>query len=292
MLKRESEKLTNIDFLRDQTYSCVNLYDNEISDISAIGDDRSIIKLILDKNRLENVDPIQGHPTLRHVSAMMNKLTTLDFLKRTRIECIVLAGNAIVNIDALRHNMLVTHVDLTRNSIEDIDALACNSTIERLNLNTNKITSIIPLRHVFSLRILDISRNSIQSVEALRNLKKLEFLSIAHNDISDLEPLKGCHNLKFIGFNKNRVEDISPLMTLSYLEHFVADSQHYEELMTLVEFNRANRCNRETTLSELITGESPEEADWVKSMNIIYRYHYASHHHLFNKPLDIEAVNQ
>jgi len=182
------ENLTNLTELQ--------LWHNEITDISALSGLVSLDNLSLYNNRISDISALSG-------------LTALTILR--------LHNNEIADISALSGLVLLRSLDLNRNQITDISIVSGLSTLLSLDLGNNQITAIPSLDELTSLGSLFLSNNQIAYIQPLTELRWLSSLELSHNQISDISPLGDAENLMFLELVGNNITDVYPLSNLSRL---------------------------------------------------------------------------
>ncbi|MDE0398336.1 MAG: leucine-rich repeat domain-containing protein, partial [Candidatus Poribacteria bacterium] len=145
------------------------LYDNAISDISALEGLTNLTHLWLYDNTISDISPLIG-------------LTNL-----TRLE---LYNNAISDISALGDLTSLTHLYLFDNTISDISTLENLTSLTELWLSDNAISDISALEDLTNLTNLLLNSNVISDTSPLENLTNLAELYLAGNQISDYGPVR------------------------------------------------------------------------------------------------------
>ncbi len=127
----------------------LDLYNNSLSDISALEDLTNLTTLYLSGNSLSDISALED----------LTNLTTLS-----------LPDNNLSDISALEDLTNLTTLGLTDNSISDISTLQNLTNLTTLGLDDNSLSDISPLENLTNLRYLTLAKNSISDYGPLRRL--------------------------------------------------------------------------------------------------------------------------
>ena len=144
------------------------LWDNKISDISAVAGLTKLTTLYIWGNTISDISAVAG-------------LTNLTHLR--------LGENSVSNISAVAGLTNLTHLVLKENSISDISSVAKLTNLTELQIGGNAISDISPVANLTNLVWLDVPNNSISNISAVMRLTKLIEVSLGENSISDISPL-------------------------------------------------------------------------------------------------------
>jgi len=161
------KNLTGIENLKNLT--CIDLWNNNIYDISPLATLTKLKTLHLGTNQIEDI-------------------SVLAHLKE--LESLSLSVNEISNVSALSNLKELNYLSLEVNQIKDISALSNLYSLEELMLDGNKIVNLNSLSRLNELKVLSLSVNEIVDVSPLANLKNLTLLNLENNQIKDATPLK------------------------------------------------------------------------------------------------------
>ena len=167
--KKSITALKSGDFSGLTALTNLYLYENAISDISALKDLTSLTRLYLYDNAISDISPLEN-------------LTSL-----TRLE---LYDNAISDISALEDLTSLTNLWLFSNAISDISVLENLTSLTDLWLTGNSISNISALEDLTSLTDLFLESNSISDTSPLEGLTNLTRLHLKGNPISDYGPVR------------------------------------------------------------------------------------------------------
>lgn len=124
----------------------INLWDNQISDISALAGLTKLTGLSLPKNQISDISALVGLTSLIALNLSDNQITNISVLADLiNIETLDLATNQVNDISALVDLTNLEYLNLSDNQIADISALAELTNLSWLELYGNQITDIFPL---------------------------------------------------------------------------------------------------------------------------------------------------
>ncbi|MCP4033902.1 MAG: leucine-rich repeat domain-containing protein, partial [Herbaspirillum sp.] len=122
------------------------LYNNEVSDISAVAGLTNLTELDLSDNEISDISAVAG----------LTNLIELD-----------LSDNEISDISAVAGLTNLTELDLSDNEISDITALEGLTNLTELDLSDNEISDITALEGLTNLTELDLLGNRINDIKPL-----------------------------------------------------------------------------------------------------------------------------
>ena len=189
---------SNIDLLTGLEYghnlTDLGLFDNQISDISAISGLTNLQMLYLGNNQISDISAVSG----------LTKLTGL-YLYNNQISDISAVSN-LTNLQIVLY--------LNNNQISDISAVSTLTKLQLLYLNNNQISDISALSSLTSLYRLDLYDNQISDISAVSGLTTLNELSLNNNQIGDISAVSSLTNLSCLDLNNNQIS----LLDLTGLE--------------------------------------------------------------------------
>ena len=189
--------ITNLASLQNlQHLSLLNLADNQIGTVPALGELPNLNYLVLSRNPITNYAPLAG-------------LTNLAFLE--------LAGNSISNVAFLAPMRRLRYVDLAYNQVTNLARLTHLENLEGLVLTGNPINSYAPLANLPGLSNLWLQGCSITNADFVKNQPWLRHLNLDDNPISDLTPVLALTNLTGLGVSHNLAADILSVAALTNL---------------------------------------------------------------------------
>ncbi len=170
----------------------LNLFYNQISDISPLRGLGKLETLSLDSNRISDISALTGLVELTELNLDNNQISDISALRGLKnLIMLYLINNQISDISALELLVNLERLYLINNQISDISALELLVNLEGLSLNQNRISNISALTGLVELTVLRLDHNRISDISALTGLGKLETLWLYHNYISDFSPIEG-----------------------------------------------------------------------------------------------------
>ncbi|KAJ3355274.1 hypothetical protein GGF32_002103 [Allomyces javanicus] len=165
--------LTNIAFLgRFQHLEFLELYCNQISDVTPLGQLPYLFSIDLSNNKLTSF-------------AMPSVPVNLQDLDLSR--------NQLMNVLDLRGHKYLRHLCLDRNLIKSLDGLQECRFLTHLSLVNNGVQSMQGLEGL-PIRVLDLRRNRVRSLAESASLPDLEELYASHNELHGLTDLSTSHS--------------------------------------------------------------------------------------------------
>ncbi|MEG4069690.1 leucine-rich repeat domain-containing protein [Microcoleus sp. Pol11C2] len=174
----------------------LELYGNQISDITPLQSLTNLTELDLDSNQISDITPLQS---------------------LTNLTCLNLRDNQRSDITPLQSLTNLTELGLGDNQISDITPLQSLTNLTELDLGDNQISDITPLQSLTNLTCLNLGDNQISDITPLQSLTNLTKLYLYSNQISDITPLQSLTNLTCLYLYSNQISDITPLQSLTNL---------------------------------------------------------------------------
>ncbi|EAG4503484.1 LPXTG cell wall anchor domain-containing protein [Listeria monocytogenes] len=238
----------------------LDLYLNQISDVSPLGTLSNLSTLNLTSNRITDISPLGNLTSLKILYLDNNNINTLDALKNlTTLEELYLIGIHAINLSALENLTNLRVLDLKNNQINDLEPLKNMISLKRLDLSNNQISDVSSLGNLSNLETLILNKNKINNISPLGNLVTLISLELNNNQLSDLNPLDKLTNLEGLNLGNNQVNDISALKTLTKLKILILNGNQLSEVSALekltslerLELGR-NKINEVSSLGNLV----------------------------------------
>lgn len=172
---------------------------NNISDISAVAKLTNLVEIDLYENPLSDISPLENLINLKSLELQNLNLIDISPLgDLTNLSSLTLSENELTDISPLKNLTKLTYLNLRENEISDIMPLKDMSRLGQLFLRKNRISDIMPLVGLTNLRTLDLTENKISDISALQNMVNLSTLRLDDNFISSIAPL-----VKNSGLGKN-----------------------------------------------------------------------------------------
>ncbi len=225
LLSLHNNAISNLDLWDDAAFTNLvelQLYNNNITDITSLARMTQVRILGLEGNRIHDVSPLQGLTNLVTLNLAGNAIANIDPLAGLRnLDTLILFDNAIDDIRSLANLSALRHLDLKTNAISNINPLAGLANLSLLELAQNPIDAIEPLRHL-TLDLLDISGSAVSELSPVTPMS-LATLRAAYTNIRDITPLSGMQNLTELNVAGNAglgtPETLEVLATLVNLRH-------------------------------------------------------------------------
>ncbi len=248
-----SESITSLqagDFHGLTALTWLNLANNRISDISALGGLTALTTLDLsNNNNISDISALEGLTALTTLNLRKNSLSDISALDGlTALTNLTVSENSLSDISALDGLTALTSLDLRKNSISDISALDGLTALTSLNLRENSLSDISDLDGLTALTNLDLLKNSISDISALEDLTALTTLDLGQNSIVDISALEDLTQLTTLYLYLNRIVDISALENLTQLTKLNVFGNSITDISALSEF---------TSLTSLTLSENP-----------------------------------
>ncbi|CAL6085725.1 leucine-rich_repeat domain-containing protein [Hexamita inflata] len=217
---RMIEHIYPISFLVNLTE--LDLYNNNISDISVIFKLKNLNKLDLRDNCIEDIS-LQSLPDLTHLYLSNNNLTSYTLALPNLVE-LQLSYNKLQDKSGLQHSPKLEILNLNKTETSDLRSIPSQLFgLKELYLSSNSITEISYLSNFIDLKELYLSQNKqLQTIRPLKFCTQLTYLIISATNVSDIWPLKFLKNLKSLQIAKTQVVDLHPLQYLNKLETIYA----------------------------------------------------------------------
>ncbi len=235
---------TGSDLLNSLTH--LNLYQNNITDISILKNFRCLQELYLQNNKIADI-------------SLLKELTNLSILH--------LENNEIIDISALKYLKRLRILGLMDNKISNISPLMDLIKLTKLNLNGTKISDIFPLRKLQNITELSLVGNDISDISALRELKNITYLNLSWNEkITDISVLKELKKLTELKLMRNVISDISSLKELKNLTELDLSENIIFNISSLKKLKKLTILNLQW--NEITDISSLKELETVKELRL------------------------
>jgi internalin A len=204
------------EFVKHLTH--LNLYNNQLMDISSLAGLTSLTRLDLSYNQLTDISFLADLTSLTQLLLFNNQLTDISSLAGlTNLIRLDLSYNQLMDISSLTGLISLTELNLSSNQLTDISFLADLHSLTGLYVSGNQLTDISPLAGLNSLTRLWLYNNQINSISSLEGLTGLTKLLLYNNQLADISSLADMKSLAHIDLSRNQLVDISALAGLSSL---------------------------------------------------------------------------
>ncbi|CAL6107102.1 leucine-rich_repeat-containing protein [Hexamita inflata] len=210
-----------ISFLTNLTE--LNLFANQISEISTISKLINLKKLNLRRNRVEDISALQYLPDLTHLDLQQNILTSYTFVLPNLVE-LSLRSNILKDKSGIEHSPKLQDLNLSETKIVDLRTIPHSLyNLKALELYRNNITEISYISNFVSLQSVNLRNNQqLQNIEPLKDCIQLIQLNITDSSVADIWSLQFMANLKSLDMCNTQVIDLHPLQHLYKLESIYA----------------------------------------------------------------------
>jgi Leucine-rich repeat (LRR) protein len=163
---------------------------NEIQNLSGIGNLTNLSVLDLSSNEISNLDSLSTLTRLQDLDLEFNSVSDLSSLSGLQnLEILKLGYNQVASLDPLAGLSSLREAELSYNQVEDIDGLAGLTNLHVLDLDANRVGDVSSLAGLVALQDLQLWMNQVEDVTPLANLSSLESLDLENNKIRDLSSL-------------------------------------------------------------------------------------------------------
>lgn len=212
----------------------LNLYYNQISDLSLLSYLTNLSKLRLDSNKINNLSGLNGLVNLTQLSLFNNQISDLSPLSNlTNLTNLDLGQNKISDISSLKDLTNLTILDLWSNQVNNISVLSGLTNLSELYLLGNQISDVSSLRGLTKLTYLTLGNNQIKDISALSGLTNLIYLDVGWNKISDISSLSGLTNLIVVWLERDQISNINSLSCLKKLIYLHLDENQISDINAL-----------------------------------------------------------
>ncbi|MDD3045001.1 MAG: Ig-like domain-containing protein [Candidatus Delongbacteria bacterium] len=191
----------------------LNLFQNQISDLTPISDLKNLKILHLDNNMISDLSPLEDLSELETLSLGYNNVVDISALRNlTKLNYIDFSFNQIAEINALSNLTGLTSVNLSQNQIIDITSLKNLTGIKILRLGNNDVSDISSLNLLSDISNLDLNDNQIDDITVMSNISELNSVNLRNNNITDISAFRNLPKIRNIYLENNQVSDIYPLV--------------------------------------------------------------------------------
>ena len=164
----------------------------EISDLRGLEHATNLTTLNLYGNQLTDLSPLSGLESLISLDLGKNTITDIEALKElTALTTLHLDGNLITDFGPLSSLTALSILHLSRTGISDLSVLGSLTTLTQLYLTDNEIRDIGALSGLTALGWLFLAQNQISDVSPLMGIEALISLRLLGNPVSNPSVLYG-----------------------------------------------------------------------------------------------------
>ena len=219
----------------------LNLFDNEVSDVSPLADLPRLSDLRLERNRVSDLSPLTRMVGLRQLLVNYNPVSDLSPLEELQ------------QLESLYIGRLPEGSDP---DIGDLSPLARLTNLRTLFVSNAGMADLSLLSQLQQLRTLRIPDNPVADLSPLRELPRLWSVNVSGTEVRDLSPLAR-HELGWLDVSRTHVtpEEVLALPRSRQLYSLSMRDLGIEDVSWLTEFSRLQRLyltrNRVRDLSAL-----------------------------------------
>jgi len=171
--------------------------------------------LDLTKKKIDFISNFEGFgeiPELEGIILDNNRLTEIEMTPNlNNLKYLSLKNNRIHNVKSLEGLQNLIELDLTGNEITYISGLENLPNLQILRLGNNKIVQINNLEYLHNLEVLILDNNQIREIKNLESLINLSYLNLNDNDITEVKNLDDLQNLRRIYLRNNWITKLFPI---------------------------------------------------------------------------------
>ena len=200
----------------------LSLKDNQISDLTALGELKGLDELDLSGNQIRDIRALTKLESLRTLNLDRNPLTDCTELRSLRFLTslsVVDTGVEEAGVYTLAKSLPDCSIRFGTSGAEKLyftgEVFPLNAV--ELTLGQKNLSDISMLQGFTELKILNLSDNDISDIRPLMELSKLEKLNINNNAVSDLRPLIGLPNLVKLEAENNRITETTSVGSVRQL---------------------------------------------------------------------------
>lgn len=225
----------------------LNLYGNNISDISFLSSLTKLTHLSIEENEINDIFTLSRLTLLVYLNCNNNRISDISFLTHLiQLKYLSLWNNQISDIRALINLKELNHLTLWSNQISDITILTYLTQLNYLDLDENKISNITPLKNLINLTTLYLNDNVISDISVLTNLVIIRNLYLANNNILDISNLRFLPQLISLNLSNNKfldysvINNLNSLITLFLTDNTITNISFLNNLKALTSLNLSN----------------------------------------------------
>ena len=219
----------------------LNLFDNEVADVSPLADLARLSDLRLERNRVSDLSPLSRMVGLRHLRVNYNPVSDLSPLAE------------LLQLESLFIGRLAEGSDP---DMGDLSPLARLTNLRTLFVSNVGMADLSLLSRLQELRTLRLPDNPVTDLSPLRELPNLWSVDLSGTEVRDLSPLAG-HRLGSLDVSRTHVtpEEVLALPRSRELYSLYMRDLGIEDVSWVTEFSRLQRLyltrNRVRDLSGL-----------------------------------------
>jgi len=270
----DQSELLDLDFslLKNSTnLSILELYCLQLTDISTLGDVKSLEKLSIVNTPVSELSALKELPSLirLQINGSADDISSLSGI--STLVSANLSNNLISDISPLSNCIDMYNLNVSSNRLESLNGLENLTKLSNLKARDNFISDISALSETSSLKDLYLCDNEITDISPLSKHEKLIYFVAENNNIESLEPLAACIDLIKITVNNNNLTNLNGLEELIYLEEIYAANNKLTSIDGLTNSTQLRSVNfNHNQLSNIMV--LAKSADKLLSVQMVNNY--------------------
>ncbi|WP_018250211.1 InlB B-repeat-containing protein [Orenia marismortui] len=195
----------------EETLRELNLSNNQLSDIGAVSNFRSLEVLNLNNNNIKEIDPVKKLDNIITLELASNDLTHITAIRNLeKLKNLNLWNNKIEEVRGLPDLKFADNINLSQNLIRKLEGVSRLGNVKNLDLSSNKIKDISSISDLGNVENIDLGNNEIEDISSLSEVGSIENLNLSDNQIKDIEALEDIDGLQEVELGNNEFELIDP----------------------------------------------------------------------------------
>ena len=232
-----NQRVSDLSPLKGLNIRNLNIFGNDVSDLSPLSECLSLQKLIVNSNPISDLSPLFGLGRLCELNIGATDITTLDGISGlrslTRLEahdCLKLE-----DMSDLKNIHQLTFLSLRPANADVIEAVRDMPNMRALYLwNADSLKDLKPFSGLENLYYLGLDTCGLESLDGLEDLSNLEYITFRFTHITDISPLENADTLNTVAMNGCIIKDYSPLFNMKNLRDLSVNSDQAERLKGLL----------------------------------------------------------
>lgn len=143
-----------------------------------------LLKILnISNNQIRDLTPIGEIKTITELNASWNQISKIETIKKlTNLQNIDLSHNRIQDISIMNKFSKLTKLNLAENKVKDASAIS-SLILTELDISNNRLTDLTDIARIGSLLKLSVNSNKIESIEPIESMEIKEKLEFMHQRI-------------------------------------------------------------------------------------------------------------
>lgn len=165
------------------------LVDNNIEDLSSLGQPPQLRTLEVAGNQIRTLAPLNGLDQLTSLDASRNRVESISELELPALGSLQVGSNAITAIGSTAGFPQLSLLALDGNDLGGLEGIESLTAMSMLYINDTPIVDLAPLSHLSELYLLRLDNTRVESLAPLSSLAILANLNLTNTPVADLAPL-------------------------------------------------------------------------------------------------------